>query len=112
LGLAGLLPVSFLVFGSTLLLVSTGIALLFALELLLIRRHTLLVVLWTAWGVSTFLLTFTTGSFLAILLGPFFIWDTGSFPFNWHFIFSLLWLAFTVLCIVVTVRLFLRRKRR
>ena len=112
LGLAGLLLVAFLVFGSTLLLVCTGIALLFALKLLLIRRYVLLVVLWTAWGVSTFLRTFTTGSFFAVLLGPFFVWDKGYFPLNWHFIFSLLWLAYTALCIGVTVRMLLRRKRR
>ena len=87
-----------------------GIALIFSLELLLIRRKPLFIVMWTAWVLWTGSQAILTGRRLFSLI--FFLHYEATLPVNWTWIFATLWLLYTALCIGVTVGMIVKHLRK
>lgn len=92
------------------LMLLAGVALVFAVELLLIRWHPLFIVMWTAWCLWSLSTTVLTGSpwiFLSMLL---------SGPSNWAisiaFLLGVLWLFYTAFCLGVTVAMLCRHLKQ
>lgn len=95
------------------LLIFAGVAAVFALELLLIRYHTLFAVMWTAWGFWSFSVTVMSGSPFVLLA----MMQAGASSMNVSiaFIMSILWVFYTAFCIGATVgviRKHIREKKK
>jgi transcriptional regulator with XRE-family HTH domain len=109
LGLTGIVLLAALLLRSNGLLILTGITTILALELLLLRCP-VQGMLWTVWGTFTLLFILVTGPPRALICGiQAVLGDIGT---SLATILSDVWLVYTAFCIVVTVRMFLRRKRR
>ena len=87
-----------------------GIALIFSLELLLIRWRPLFIVIWTAWVIWTGAQAIMTGRRLFSLI--FSLHYEATLPVNWTWIFAILWLLYTALCIGVTVGMIVKHLRK
>ncbi len=83
-----------------------GVALIFSLELLLIRWKPLFIVMWTAWALWTGAQAVITGRMIFSL--PY----EATLPVNWTWIFAILWVFYTAFCIGVTVGVIVKHLRK
>ena len=87
-----------------------GVAIVFALELLLIRRKPLFIVMWTAWAMWTASQAVITGRMIFSLI--FSLRYEHILPVNWTWIFAILWVIYTALCIGVTICMIVKHLRK